>query len=337
MAIRLPVESFPAPGVPTPSTTTTSGDSTSQGNGQPSSGSSSGPIIQTVDLYKTKATGLMHPALTSHYQCKFLPPTNAKTFLDGSESQFPGSNYILNQDLIELSCSEASLPGASLMTNEITDDHTGVTERPAYRRQYDDRIDFTFYVSHDYRIINFFERWISYCVGEDSQNDLVNPNYFYRVNFPDDYQTENLYITKFEKTTQPRLGKNIDTNIAYTGSRLVYKFIRAYPLSINSIPVSYESSQLLKCTVSFSFVRYVRKWEGGKAIPKEPKQPTATGVPDVNKATNRALDPLSGPGFQNTELERQFNRTFRPGSGAPSADPVVENAYQYFNRGEEII
>ena len=36
-----------------------------------------------------------------------------------------------------------------------------------------------------------------------------------------------------------------------------YKFINAYPISINSIPVSYDSSQLLKCTVSFTYSRYI--------------------------------------------------------------------------------
>jgi hypothetical protein len=36
-----------------------------------------------------------------------------------------------------------------------------------------------------------------------------------------------------------------------------YQFINAYPISINSMPVSYDASQLLKCTVSFTYSRYV--------------------------------------------------------------------------------
>lgn len=250
MAVRIPVEPFvpPAvPGVPQPSTTTTSGTGSSPGNPTaPTATSSAGPSVSIIDYYKTKGVGLLRPALTSHYVCRFQPPPGAESFLKQGESFFPGSDYSIrrNQELIELSCSEASLPGASLMTNEITDDHTGVTERPAYRRQYDDRIDFTFYVDRNYGIINFFERWISYCVGENNQSNLDDRNYFYRANFPDDYQTDALYITKFERD--------------YSENALEYKFIRAYPLSINSMPVSYESSQLLKCTVSFSFVRYVR-------------------------------------------------------------------------------
>ena len=69
------------------------------------------------------------------------------------------------------------------------------------------------------------------------------PRHFYRMNFPNNYKTENLYITKFERD--------------YVGRNLVYKFINAYPISIISMPVSYDSSQLLKCTVSFNYSRYV--------------------------------------------------------------------------------
>jgi hypothetical protein len=227
--------------------------------------SSAGPSSTIVKNFEIKQK-LLRPALTSHYVCRFQPPKPVLDFLAQGERRFPGSDYSIrkNQDLIELSCSEASLPGSSLMTNEITDDHTGVTERPAYRRQYDDRIDFTFYVDHGYGIINFFERWISYCAGENNIDDLSKRDYFYRVNFPDDYQTDALYIRKFERD--------------YTDSALEYKFIRAYPISINSIPVSYDSSQLLKCTASFSFIRYVRNTVKVDK-PQEPQQSSAPGVP----------------------------------------------------------
>ena len=46
---------------------------------------------------------------------------------------------------------KASLPGTSLATTELNNDHSGVTERHAYRRQYDTTSSFTFYVDHDYK------------------------------------------------------------------------------------------------------------------------------------------------------------------------------------------
>lgn len=287
----------PAPGVPVP-------PAAPKPTGPPSSSTSGGPT-PTVVRNSTVKSKLLRPALTSHYVCRFQPPPKVSAFLKQGEGLFPGSDYSIraNQDLIELSCSEASLPGASLMTNEIIDDYTGVTERPAYRRQYDDRIDFTFYVDRRYGIINFFERWISYCAGENDVDKLDDRNYFYRVNFPNDYQTDELFITKFER----------DVN---SGPALEYKFIRAYPLSIASIPVSYDSSELLKCTVSFSYTRYVRKVTTVEK-PKEPALPIPPGVPTPpittpeGDQTNIPLPPTTTDGRPVPQLP------INPGSGGP--------------------
>lgn len=210
----------------------------------------------------TLKSNLLRPALTSHFQCWFNPPLEVIQW-----SSDRGFNYNGNEEFISLSCSEASLPGSSLTTNEINDDYTGTTERHAYRRQYDDRADFTFYVDHgrpggSYDIIWFFEMWISFIANEQRNNTLpppldklfpdifknvteggINrPNYNYRVNYPDSYRST-IYVNKFEKDYEDRY--------------LRYDFLQAYPISINSMPVSYESSQLLKCTVSFTYTRYV--------------------------------------------------------------------------------
>ena len=200
------------------------------------------PTPSAKQMFQIKEK-LLRPALTSHYQCWFNPP---KPVRDWSETK--GVNYESNAELISLSCSEASLPGSSFMTNEIADDHTGVTERHAYRRQYDNQSDFTFYVDHgrpdgNYNVLVFFENWMSYIAGEAFAEGLENENYYYRVRYPKDYQSSALYLNKFERDFQ--------------GQYLQYRFLQAYPLSILSMPVSYDSSQLLKCTVSFTYTRYV--------------------------------------------------------------------------------
>lgn len=222
---------------------------------------------------------LLRPALTSHYICKFSPSTVGGSklinFLKEREGQgFIGADYQnpLNQEIIELSCSEASLPGTNYMTNEINDDFHGITERYAYRRSYDDRMDFTFYVDRDYRHISFFESWIAFIAGEKNKPATANRNYFYRVEFPDNYTTDELYITKFER----------DIGTPDEGPTLTYRFINAYPININTMPVSYESSQLLKCTVSFTFSRYlIEKTAGGTGSQAQPGPTTAPGVPPI--------------------------------------------------------
>ena len=201
------------------------------------------PRPQKKVLSDLKAS-ILNPALTSHFQCWFYPPSAVRSLLPTGEVQ--------DDRMWSLSCAEAALPGTSLATNELLNDHTGVTERHAYRRQYDTTSSFTFYVDHDYKIINFFEKWIGYIVNEgydhlqDDENgvSVSNPsadNYFYRVNFPNLYQTS-IYVKKFEKDYE---------------RVLEYKFLNAYPISINTMPVTYEASQLLKCTVNFNFSRYL--------------------------------------------------------------------------------
>lgn len=206
-----------------------------------------------IGLLKSK---LLRPALTSHFICNFPIPYGAEG--SGLKEWIRRQAYTLNFnpeliDSLQLFCAEASLPGASLLTHEINNDYTGVTERHAYRRSFDDRTDFTFYVDTSYDIIKFFQLWISYIANEKQFEETEqgpnyslgyeSPSYNYRVRFPTEYMTNELTITKFERD--------------FSGPYLEYKFFNAFPVSINSMPVSYDSSQLLKCTVSFTYSRYV--------------------------------------------------------------------------------
>jgi len=229
------------------------------------------PTPRPKTLEQLKAS-ILNPALTSHFECSFNPPDAVRTWVNQYRTGAGlGNGYGFEQngssaEFFTLSCSEAVLPGSSLATHEINNDFTGVTERHAYRRQYDDRADFTFYVDHDYNIIFFFENWMSYIVNEQytgaggAQNrGIEQPTYNYRVNFPNNYKTD-IYIKKFEKD--------------YLGRVLQYRFLNAYPISINSMPVSYESSQLLKCTVSFTYSRYIVG--GGEVFKQELGARTAT-------------------------------------------------------------
>ena len=245
---------------------------------------------------------LLRPALTSHFICEFSIPSKILDRTQGlekflSQRKIPYNSTL--QELITLSCSEASLPGSSVATIDIENDYHGVSEKHAYRRLYDDRADFTFYVDRNYDIIKFFESWISYVVGENDLARQETGRYSYRVNYPKSYKTDNLYITKFERDIGTREKKQ---------ESLQYKFINAYPISINSMPVSYDTSQLLKCTVSFYYSRYVvigLTGVGGNS--SDPNNPGNSEF-DVTAATNRALNPLSGSGFGDSFVEGAFQR-----------------------------
>jgi hypothetical protein len=269
------------------------------------------PNIKSVDNIKSK---LLQPSLTSHFLCQFTPPGGITP--PGTDPEVPGDviNFINTRtktagipsinynnpndvDLITLSCSEASLPGSSLATIDIDNDYHGVSEKHAYRRLYDDRADFTFYVDSDYKIITFFENWIAFCAGETDLTGQKTRNFSYRANYPESYKTDYLYITKFER----------DLNVAKRF--LQYQFINAYPISLSSMPISYDTSSLLKCNVSFFYSRYVI------SAPQSPLSSSSSSIPNprspgnpelnVSAATGRALEGLPvGSGFSDAELER---------------------------------
>ena len=211
---------------------------------------------RTVDNIVSK---ILNPSLTAYYECHFYLNEKVKEFINTRAESGIGKQFDSEfQDLLTLSCSEASLPGSSLNTVELNNDYTGVTQRHAYRRVYDDRIDLTFYVDNRHSIIYFFENWISYIVNENNIDGMKGPAYFYRVNYPSNYKSD-FYITKFEKD--------------YSDTALTYQFFEAFPISITSMPVSYDSSSLLKCTVSFTYTRYILGYkEVTKPVIPDPKQ-----------------------------------------------------------------
>jgi hypothetical protein len=262
------------------------------------------PKIRTVTDIKSN---LLSPALTSHYECYFHIPQLVDTFINQG-----GVTEASKIDLLTLSCSEASLPGSNLATHELNNDFTGVTQRHAYRRLYDDRADFTFYVNDRYSQILIFERWMQFISGEyyTGSPDLNNS---YRIKYPSQYKTT-IYLTKFERTAKAKTGKgkeNESNGSSYSGRSLYYNFFNAFPISISSMPVSYDSSSLLKCTVSFTYDRYITSDRAIAGRQGEPgSTPTATGVPNPFELGPETQAAVNAAYIQKIDLGNYSSGTF---------------------------
>ncbi len=211
------------------------------------------PTHKTVDDLKST---ILSPSLVPYFEVQFPVPSFLSQLNSGSTSPY---NYLT------LLCTEAVLPGNNLITFNVDNDYTGVTEKMPHRKVYDQNLQLTFYVNSEgasnYYPIRFFESYISYVAGEDpnnkdSLNRLRNSNYFYRMSYPDEYMVDSpgLFVKKFEK------GEEFisPTPEAEVDRELVYEFIRTYPTAINSMPLSYGEAQVLKCTVTYSYIRYVQ-------------------------------------------------------------------------------
>lgn len=196
---------------------------------------------------------ILQLAQTSVYQIRLSPPTAVLSHLRQN-----GFDYAADGENIELLCNSAVLPGSGLSTHDITGDFQGVSEKMAYRRTYDESVDLTFYVDHDYKVINLFDGWLDYISGKGSGQRLSRTNALsyaanYRMNYPNSYKT-NMYIVKFEKDVSTDRGVFNDDETF----QLTYTLVNAFPKSVISSPISYEGSQILKYSVSMSIQRYVR-------------------------------------------------------------------------------
>ena len=275
------------------------------------------PSVKTVDDIKSS---ILRPSTTSHFLVEFALPSGGATGADAFTQKLKsaGITFGTSQETLNLLCSEAVLPGSSVATMEINNDHTGVTERHAHRRFFDDRIDFTFYVDvQNYLPIIFFETWIDFITGAGTTGDFVSAdrntrgskNYYYRMNYADDYTADRgLKVYKFEKDYGKK-AKNPLNNPQWnpTGQYLEYEFYRSFPLSINSMPVSYEAANLLKCTVSMNYIRYTVRRSGDPSIasssPTGSSQspPAASPVQKIQTAQNASASlggSTNGPGTQ---------------------------------------
>lgn len=261
---------------------------------------------------------LFNPALTSHFQCFFEPPDPVVKWMQDQTAAGVGFPYTNNQNFISLACAEASLPGSTLMTHEQSNDFHGITERHAYRRDYGTGADFTFMVDNNYNIIFFFESWLRYIVNERVTEDENYPSItnslssYSRVNYPKNYKSPSgLYIVKFER----------DYLKYGTGSPIQYQFFNAYPTSITSMPISYEQSQLLKCTVTFTYTRYMV---------------SRSLTTDVPPAQNTALPPgvtnTTGPRRQDLDIWALQNQSMIRNVGTASQRALLSDVQSFYGK-----
>ena len=88
--------------------------------------------------------------------------------------------------------------------------------------------------------MKFLEHWMEYITG--STPDPSRDGYYFQLNYPVEYKSNETRIVKFER----------DYN-----RFLEYRFIGLFPIALNSVRVAYQGSQVLKATCAFSYDRYI--------------------------------------------------------------------------------
>ena len=144
---------------------------------------------------------------------------------------------------LTLMCEEASLPGMMANTGQTTGVYMGEGQvNYAHTKSFTD-ITLGWTCDANLLPLKFVNTWMKFIFDADSTTlSTAKAN---RVRFPEEYQCE-LKIVKAERgpsNTLERVGG-------------IYTLHDIYPYSIQSTPVSYGSSTLLKVSASF----YYRRW-----------------------------------------------------------------------------
>ena len=234
-------------------------------------------------------TKLMHVATTSQFFLRINLPGAVKTHIQKTKGILIDSNL---QERINLACTDATLPGSSLATHEVTSDFMGVTEKMAYRRMYDEQMSVSMLVDPEYKTLHLFEGWMDYIAGKNITGREGNYSRFdngFRMNYPDGdggYRQQNvLELFKFERDA------SVKQSIKYT-------MIEGYPISLNPMEVSYGATDLLKLTVNFTFVRYITEpFTPGSSTPPPPAANPNTNLQALNFLNQQGGLSLPSQGF----------------------------------------
>lgn len=148
------------------------------------------------------------------------------------------------ETLLTLLCEEASLPGMMANTGQTTGKYLGEGQvNYAHTKSYQD-ITLGWTCDANLLPLKFLNGWMR-AIFEESGGQPSRYN-ITRLNYPVDYMCRTMTIVKGERNKTDTLGRSAGT----------YTFNEVWPYTIQSTPVSYGSSQLLKVTASF----YYRNW-----------------------------------------------------------------------------
>ena len=151
-----------------------------------------------------------------------------------------GVDYRFIGETAGLLCSNVSLPGSSNATADIDGHYMGVVEKMATARLFTE-IQAEFLVDSDYKTVKFFEHWIEY-MASGSGEDQAGDGYYIRMMYPDEYKSNQTKIIKFDR----------DYN-----AEIEYTFYGLFPKALNDIGVSYDQTDALRLSVTFSIDRYI--------------------------------------------------------------------------------
>ena len=160
----------------------------------------------------------------------------------------------------------------------------GVSEKMAHTRLFT-QIQLEFYVDNEYKTLKFLDHWMEFIANGSGQKQSGD-GYYYRMEYPDDYKSNQTRIIKFDRDYK---------------NEIEYTFYGMFPIDLSSTTVKYDTSEVLKATATFSFDRYIagkfdsysihRGTDNNKGIGVDPKTEIVIPRADGSEVRATGLDP----------------------------------------------
>jgi hypothetical protein len=174
-------------------------------------------IQQSINQFKAHIEKHSGPAKSERFYVQFFPPTDLIQYTAG-----------LATDLV-YQCDSAELPGINLNTHDYR--IIGPTRNFAAQTMFNE-VSFSIYCTSDFYEKPFFEAWIEY----------INPR-----SLGWDFRYTSEYATTVEIV-----------QMDLTGQKIIYgtRLYRAYPISIQSMPLNWQDDNIHRLNVVFKYWYY---------------------------------------------------------------------------------
>jgi hypothetical protein len=192
---------------------------------------------------------------------RFSTSRNASLLANLAELEFTSfTNTESAYKNMMLLCDEASLPGQFAATQEIDGIYTGRLIQYPHAKLYND-FSLSFIMTNEELPLKFFETWFYTMfperrLNEDRKIDYVNKvdrgerTNIVTLSYYDNIVCDLIEVRKFHKTRSAANGKVTST----------HKMYRAYPYSIESVPLAYGPTVLNKFRVQFRYEKHVQEY-----------------------------------------------------------------------------
>lgn len=210
--------------------------------------------------------------MTNGYEIDFTLPSELVNYLKPLVGDITGATTASNQaGLIRMLCDEAQLPNVQAATGTINGKHLGENQiNFPYAKFYSD-LSLTWMCDANMTPLKFVTAWHGYIFNGGDPDDLISTtdsglsairslaaqprpiNRAVRLKYPIEYLAPRMTIIKTEKNGGAPNGR----------ASIAYVLENAYPYSVDSVPLSYGTSQVTKVTANFYYQKHTVMYADG--------------------------------------------------------------------------